>query len=406
MKYLIIIGDGMADYRLRELEGKTPLQFAQTPWLDKIAKKSFVGSAKTIPRGLKPGSAIATLSILGYDPKKFYSGRGVFEATNMGIDFDEKDVVLRCNLITENDGILADYSGGHIKTPEAKVLIDFLNGKLADEKIKFYPGVSYRHILVFQDSTLNLDQISTIPPHDIMGRKIKNYLPSGRDANLLCKLMMDSKLLLRDHQINRVRVDLGENPANMVWLWGEGRKKELPCFKKRFGFEGTVISAVDIVKGIGKSVGLSSIEVEGATGYLDTNYQGKVSAAINSLKRKDFALLHIEAPDEASHSGKIKLKIKAIEDFDKNVVGGVIPRLSGLGDYRILILSDHITSLKSRTHSSDPVPFLLFGKGIEPNNADAFDEIAAKGKFYLKQGHKLIDLFTLPSIPSLKGRGR
>ncbi len=392
MKYLIIIGDGMADYQLRELEGKTPLQFARTPWLDKIARKSFIGRVKTIPRGLKPGSAIATLSILGYDPKKFYSGRGVFEATNMGIDFDEKDVVLRCNLITENDGLLADYSAGHIKTLEAKVLIDFLNSKLADEKIRFYPGVSYRHILVLKNCDLNLDQISTTPPHDIMGRKIKNYLPSGEDANLLCKLIMDSKLLLRDHKINRVRVDLGENPANMVWLWGEGRKKELPSFKERFNLEGTVISAVDIVKGIGKSVGLSSVEVEGATGYLDTNYQGKVSATINSLKKNDFALLHIEAPDEASHSGKIKLKIKAIGDFDKNVIGGVIPRLSDLGDYRILILSDHITSLKSRTHTSDPVPFLLFGKGIESNNADAFDEITAKKKFYLKKGDKLIEL--------------
>ena len=392
MKYLIIIGDGMADYQLRELEGKTPLQFARTPWLDKIAGKSFIGRVKTIPRGLKPGSAIATLSILGYDPKKFYSGRGVFEATNMGIDFDEKDVVLRCNLITENDGLLADYSAGHIKTLEAKVLIDFLNSKLADEKIRFYPGVSYRHILVLKNCDLNLYRISTTPPHDIISRKIKNYLPSGEDANLLCKLIMDSKLLLRDHKINRVRVDLGENPANMVWLWGEGRKKELPSFKERFNLEGTVISAVDIVKGIGKSVGLSSVEVEGATGYLDTNYQGKVSATINSLKKNDFALLHIEAPDEASHSGKIKLKIKAIEDFDKNVIGGVIPRLSDLGDYRILILSDHITSLKSRTHTSDPVPFLLFGKGIEPNKANAFDEITAKKKFYLKKGDKLIEL--------------
>ena len=392
MKYLIIIGDGMADYQLRELEGKTPLQFARTPWLDKIAGKSFIGRVKTIPRGLKPGSAIATLSILGYDPKKFYSGRGVFEATNMGIDFDEKDVVLRCNLITENDGLLADYSAGHIKTLEAKVLIDFLNSKLADEKIRFYPGVSYRHILVLKNCDLNLYRISTTPPHDIISRKIKNYLPSGEDANLLCKLIMDSKLLLRDHKINRVRVDLGENPANMVWLWGEGRKKELPSFKEKFNLEGTVISAVDIVKGIGKSVGLSSVEVEGATGYLDTNYQGKVSATINSLKKNDFALLHIEAPDEASHSGKIKLKIKAIEDFDKNVIGGVIPRLSDLGDYRILILSDHITSLKSRTHTSDPVPFLLFGKGIEPNKANAFDEITAKKKFYLKKGDKLIEL--------------
>ena len=392
MKYLIIIGDGMADYPLRELEGKTPLQFAQTPWLDKIAKRGFIGRVKTIPRGLRPGSAIATLSILGYDPKKFYSGRGVFEAINMGIDFNEKDVILRCNLITENDGILADYSAGHITTSEAKVLIDFLNSKLADEKIRFYPGVSYRHILLLRNSSLNLDRISTTPPHDIMGRKIKNYLRSNRDANLLCKLMLDSKLLLRDHEINRVRVDLGENPANMVWLWGEGRKKELPDFKERFGFEGTVISAVDIVKGIGKSVGLSSIEVEGATGYLDTNYQGKVSAAINSLKEKDFALLHIEAPDEASHSGKIKLKIKAIEDFDRNVIGGVIPRLSALGESRILILSDHITSLKSRTHASDPVPFLLFGKGVKSNNASLFDEITAKRKFYLKQGNKLIEL--------------
>ncbi len=391
MKYLIIIGDGMADYRLRELEGKTPLQFAQTPWLDKIARRSFVGQVKTIPRGLKPGSDIATLSILGYDPEKFYFGRGAFEAINMGIDFGKKDVALRCNLITEDNGILADYSAGHIKTSEAKILIDFLNSKLGDEKIKFYPGISYRHILILKDFDLNLKQISTTPPHDIMGRRIKDHLPSGENSQTLRELAIDSELLLRDHKINRVRIDLGENPANMIWLWGEGKRRNLPSFRERFGFEGSVISAVDIVKGIGKSIGLVSIEVEGATGYLDTNYSGKVEATINSLKQKDFAFLHIEAPDEASHSGQLKLKIRAIEDFDKNVIGKIFPLLSDLGDCRLLILSDHITSLKSRTHSADPVPFLLFGKGIEPNKTNSFDEIAAKGKFYLKQGHKLIN---------------
>ncbi len=392
MKYLIIIGDGMADYPLRELERKTPLQFARIPWLDKIARRSFIGQVKTIPKGLKPGSDIATLSILGYNPIEFYFGRGAFEAINMGIDLGKEDVALRCNLITEDNGILADYSAGHIRTSEAEVLIDFLNSKLADEKIKFYPGVGYRHILILKDFNLNLKQISTTPPHDILGKKIKEYLPFGENSQILRELVIDSKLLLRDHRINRVRIDLGENPANMIWLWGEGRKKNLPSFKERFGLSGAVISAVDIVKGIGKAIGLTSIEVEGATGYLDTNYSGKVSATINSLKQKDFALLHIEAPDEASHSGQTKLKIKAIEEFDKNVIGRIFPFLSDLGAYRLLILSDHITSLKSRTHSADPVPFLLFGKGIKPNKADSFDEIAAKGRFYLKKGYKLINL--------------
>ena len=393
MKYLIIIGDGMADYPQRALRGKTPLEFAKTPWLDKMAKGGFVGRVKTIPRGLKPGSDIATLSILGYDPRKFYFGRGPLEAINMGINLREKDVAIRCNFITENDGILADYSAGHIQTAEAKILIDFLNRKLADEKIRFYPGVSYRHILIFKDCTLNLGEISTTPPHDIIGKRIKDYLPSGKDARILRELMMDSRILLRDHKINRIRIDLEENPADMIWLWGEGRKKSLPSFRKRFGFKGSVISAVDIVKGIGKSIGLTSIEVEGATGYLDTNYKGKVEAAINSLKEKDFVFLHVEAPDEASHSGQLKLKLKAIEDFDKEIMGRIFPQLLALKECRLLIFSDHITSLKSRTHSADPVPFLLFGKGVKPNKTTSFNETAAKRKFYLKEGHKLIDLF-------------
>ncbi len=390
---MIVIGDGMADYPVKELGKMTPLEKAAVPNLDYLAKGGFLGRVRTIPRGISPASDVATLSILGYNPKKYYPGRGPLEAANMGITLGENDIAFRCNLITEADGILADYSAGHIRTNEARLIIQFLDKKLGSENASFHPGVSYRHIFILRNADFDPYQIKSFPPHDIIGNRIEDYLPKGKGSEVLKEIMKESLFLLRDHPVNSTRLDLGENPGNMVWLWGGGRRADLTSFYQRYHLSGTVVSAVDIIKGIGKVIGLRPLEVEGATGYLDTNYQGKVEAATSSLKKDDFSFLHIEAPDEAGHSGISSLKIRAIEDLDSKVIGPLWRNLeTNFKDrYRLLILSDHITSLRLRTHTSDPVPFLIYGKGIEANGAKGFNEIEAR-RFYLKKATDLLPL--------------
>ncbi|MDD5136758.1 MAG: cofactor-independent phosphoglycerate mutase [Candidatus Omnitrophica bacterium] len=398
MRYAILVGDGMSDYPIAELGNKTPLEVAKIPNINEMAKRGAVGLVKTVPRGMKPASDIANLSILGYDPKAYYTGRGPLEAANIGVELGENEVAFRCNLVTVNNGIMADYSAGHIADKESKVLIEYLNDKLGADNIRFYHGKSYRNLLLIKAKSLDdLDSLiktSCTPPHDITAQEIAKNLPKGRGADLLNRLMEDSRAVLEKHEINKVRVDLGENPANMIWLWGQGTNPNMPTFKGMFGIEGAVISAVDLVNGIGKIAGLELVSVPGATGYYDTNYQGKGEYAVEVLKRKDFVFVHVEAPDEAGHNGDLRAKITAIENFDKFVVGAVWDFLKETKDFRILVLSDHATPVSVRTHVSDAAPFAMAGKNIEHNGFDHYSEKnAALSKLKFKSGAALTDAF-------------
>jgi len=393
LKYIILVGDGMADYPIPELGKQTPLDVAKTPNMDSVAQAGKVGLVKTIPPGMKPASDVANLSILGYDPTTSYTGRGPLEAANMGVELRSDEVAFRCNLITALEDTLADYSAGHISTKEAKVLISSLNEKLGSERVRFYPGVSYRHLVVIRDEE-GVKGLSAecIPPHDITGGRISKNLPRGEGAELLINLMNSSRSILSDHEINHVRIDLGENPANMIWLWGQGERPNLVSFKERFGITGSVISAVDLVKGIGRSIGLDVINVPGATGYYDTDYAGKAKYAIDSLDQHDFVFVHVEAPDEAGHNGEIRQKITAIENFDRLVVGAILENFKEREGYRILVLSDHLTPISLRTHTADPTPFAICGEGIDPDDRMSFCEAEAKeSSLRIDHGHELIE---------------
>jgi 2,3-bisphosphoglycerate-independent phosphoglycerate mutase len=382
MKIAILVGDGMSDYPIEELGGKTPLEVAKITNMNEIAKQGAIGLVKTVPRGMKPASDVANLSILGYDPKTYYTGRGPLEAANIGIEVAADEVAFRCNLVTINDNRMADYSAGHISDKESGILMKSLDEKLGTDRIKFYHGKSYRNLAVIKtrsrEELNSLMKTKCTPPHDITGREISKYLPIGAGAGALMKLMDDSKAVLEKHEINKVRVDLKENPATMIWLWGQGSNPKMPSFKGMFGTDGAVISAVDLVNGIGRLTGLDIINVPGATGYYDTNYQGKGEYAIESLKKKDFVFVHVEAPDEAGHNGDMREKITAIENFDRHVVGPVWNHLKDSGDYRIMALSDHATPVSKRTHTSDPAPFVMAGTGIAHNGFASFSEANAK----------------------------
>jgi 2,3-bisphosphoglycerate-independent phosphoglycerate mutase len=382
VKYAILVGDGMSDYPIQDLENKTPLEVAKIPNMNDIATQGRLGLVKTVPRGMKPASDIANLSILGYDPKTYYSGRGPLEAANIGIEIGQDEVAFRCNLVTISNDTMADYSAGHISEKESKELLEYLNEKLSSDKVRFYHGTSYRNLVVIK--TRSLDELSDFmktactPPHDISDNDIKGHLPKGRGAALLTELMQSSRAILERHEINKVRLDLKENPANMIWLWGQGTNPNMPSFKGMFGVDGAVISAVDLVNGIGKLTGLEIVKVPGATGYYDTNYQGKGEYAVNCLKSKDFVFVHVEAPDEAGHNGDLRAKITAIENFDKFVVGAVWRHLKETEDYRILVLADHATPVSVKTHVSDPAPFVMAGKGIEHNGYETYSEANAR----------------------------
>ncbi|MEM2933716.1 MAG: cofactor-independent phosphoglycerate mutase [Methanocellales archaeon] len=393
MKYAIIIGDGMADYPIKELNGKTPLEVASTPNMDYIAKHGKCGMARNVPDGMEPGSDVANLSILGFDPRRYYTGRGPLEAASAGIKLGKKDVAFRCNLITENNGTLLDYSAGHIKTEESRELMPFIDRALGNEKVKFYPGVSYRNLLVIRD--LEYEKVQCTPPHDIIGLEIEKYFPKGktRQAKFLTSLILKSKSILESHEINKKRRELGENQANMIWMWGQGRRPELPSFKEKFGVEGGMISAVDLLRGIAIYAGLKIINVPAITGYFDTNYRGKAEYALKALKEMDFICVHVEAPDEASHQGSAELKLKAIMDFDRYVVGGILKGIKKFSSYKILICPDHPTPLSLRTHSNEPVPFAIMSSRNEKDDVEAFNEVTAKqgGYGYIK-GHELMNL--------------
>lgn len=386
MKYIVLIGDGMADYPLRELGNLTPLQAADIPNMDFIAKHGKCGVASTIPANMPAGSDVANLSILGYDPLQYYCGRGPLEAASMGVRLGKDDIAFRCNLITEKDGLLADYSAGHISSEEARVLIEVVDKELGNG-CKFHAGISYRHLMVMKRG----EKAQCTPPHDVVGQPVEDVLPRGEDAEVLINLIKASKHVLDKHEVNVKREKNGRNPANLIWLWGQGKAPSMPLFKDLFGVSGSIISAVDLLKGIGKYAGLDLINVPGATGYLDTNYSGKAEYALKSLEDHDFVFVHVEAPDEAAHMGDLEAKIKAIEDFDEKVVGGMLNELAG--DYNILVMPDHFTPISIKTHTREPVPFAIYSSDESPDHVERFDEFAAKeGVFGLVEGHRLMNL--------------
>ena len=390
MKFVVIVGDGMADEPLTALSNKTPLQVAKTPNMDLIAKEGRTGLARTIPEGMPAGSDVANLSVMGYDPRKYYTGRAPLEAAAMGIKLAKDDIAFRCNLVNVMDGIMVDYSAGHISSPEARELIESLKPSMPEHRL--YAGVSYRNLLVLKTG----EKAICTPPHDITDRPIRDHLPSGKDSELLRQLMDASKPVLAMHPVNLKRMAEGKRTANLIWLWGQGPIPSLPTFQEKYGLKGAVISAVDLLKGIGVYADLEVIKVPGATGTIDTNYQGKVQALFDSLDRVDFVFLHVEAPDEAAHAGDIRLKIKAIELFDECIVGPIIKGLQVLGnEWRVCVLPDHPTPIAIKTHTNDPVPFSIMGHGIESDQVKSFDEIAVKqGRYGLIEATAIIEIMT------------
>ncbi|MDD5348479.1 MAG: cofactor-independent phosphoglycerate mutase [Candidatus Omnitrophica bacterium] len=395
MKYIVLVPDGMADYPIKELGDRTPLEAARTPNMDHLAKFGRLGRAKTIPEGMTPASDVANMSILGYDPKVYYSGRGPLEAANMGIEMQDDDVAFRCNLITVVEDTLIDYSAGHISSKEADDIIRFIDKTLGNERFRFYPGVSYRHLLMAKGGRrLRLEEVQCIAPHDILNKSISKNLPKGSNAQAIVQLMEGSRKALADHEINHVRIDLKENPANMIWLWGQGKKPSFPTFQERHGLSGSVISAVDLIKGMGKLMGLDVINVPGATGYYDTDYAGKANAAIRSLDDKDFVFVHVEAPDEAGHNGDLREKITAIERFDQLVVGPVLEAFKHREYFRLMVLPDHATPVSVRTHTSDIISFCMFGSGITGKGFLNFSEKESeKSDLFFERGHELMNFF-------------
>ncbi len=399
MKYLLVIGDGMADYPVDALNGKTPLQVANKPHIDELAAKGRSGILKTIPEDMGAGSDIANLSILGYNPKKWYTGRGPLEAASRGVKLGKDDIAFRCNLITEENGGLVDYSADHITSEEASELIKHVGNKLGKpNEIDFYAGVSYRHLLVFRNSSYSNEVLCT-PPHDAIGIKISEALPKAKTTeaeftvSTLNKMILSSKKILENHPVNANRISRGKKPGNMIWPWGQGKKPSIPTLQERYGIRGAVISAVDVVKGVGIYAGMKVINVPGATGFYDTNYEGKADYALETLKTYDMVLIHVEAPDEAGHFGDYEQKIKSIEDLDKRLIGRLMEGLDR--EYTVAVLPDHATPIKVKTHTRDAVPFTIYSPLIKPDNVKCFDEKSAKkgGFGFLERGEMFMPLF-------------
>jgi len=399
MKYIVVLGDGMADWPIDKLGFKTPLETAHKPNIDNLSKSSILGMVKTVPEGMKAGSDVANLSVFGFDPRLCYSGRSPLEAISMGLTLADDDTALRCNLVTlseeENfeDRSMVDYSAGEITTEEAVELINDVAKELNREGLSFHPGVSYRHCLIWKNGPMD---IKLTPPHDISGKKITMYLPEGPGSDVALELMKKSYQILKDHPINQKRKEKGLNPANSVWLWGQGKKPSIPEFSEKFGLSGTVISAVDLIKGIGIAAGMKSINVKGATGNLHTNFKGKAEAALNALNEgSDFVYIHIEAPDECGHQGNLEGKIRSIELIDSEIVGTLLKGLQG-SEFRMIILPDHPTPIKSRTHSPEPVPFMIYDstKHKEVNPDAVYSENScSKTGILVKEGHTLMRKF-------------
>ncbi len=394
MKYLVLLLDGAADRPVDELGGKTPLECAYKPNIDGIASLSETGMVKTVPDGFKPGSDVANLSALGFDPRSCYTGRSPLEAASLGVDLSDSDVCLRCNLVTlsdeENyrDKKMVDYCGGDIHTDEAEVLINYINEKLGNDKYRFYPGFSYRHCLVVKNGTTDLGGMT--PPHDISGRTVGGYLSTSENARELIEIMKKSFDLLKDHPINIKRKEQGLRPANSVWFWGEGTKPKIENFRAKNGVSGAVVSAVDLLKGIGICAGMTVAEVPGATGYIDSNFTGKAEAAKKLFCDNDLVFLHLEAPDECGHRGETMNKVKSIEIIDKLIAGPMLEFLKPY-DHRVLVMPDHPTPLCIRTHSSDPVPFIIYDSTSKNKGPASFtEENAGRSGIYIENGFQIM----------------
>ncbi len=394
MKYIILQGDGMADYPLEQYGGKTPLEIAATPNMDRLAARGVFGLAYTIPQGFPPGSDVGNMSILGYDPARYHTGRAPLEAASVGVALAPADIAFRCNFVTlgkkENGVVMEDFTAGHITSVEAAEIIRDLNKELGGNGIEFHPGVSYRNLMVWRGGK---ETMATTPPHDITDQQVAAYLPQGDGADLLLDLQRRSQEILAAHPVNRKREQKGERRATSIWLWGQGRAPALPTLKERFGIDGAVISAVDIINSLGVYAGLERIKVPGATGFFDTNYKGKGEYGVAALERKDLIFIHVEAPDEAGHMGDAEKKIQAIADFDEKVVGTVLRGMARRDDWRLLLLPDHPTPIALKTHVPDPVPFVFFDAGARPReNHFGFNESdAKKSGIVVEQAFGLID---------------
>lgn len=360
-KYVILIGDGMADWPIPSLDGRTPLEAARKPNMDFMASEGALGMVQVVPKEMYPGSDVSNLSILGYDPREVYTGRSPLEAASMGVELGGNDVAVRCNVVALKhsgaDSEMEDFSAGHIGTGEAAELLESLQRRVDGKGVRFYPGVSYRHLMVWPGGN---DGVVTTPPHDIHGKKITEYLPKGEGAELLLELMEVSREVFSDHPVNRKRVEAGQLPGNSIWLWGQGKAPGMVPFRDRYGLSGSVVAAVDLIKGIGVYAGFRQVNVPGATGYTDTNFRGKGEHALRELAERDFVLIHVEAPDEAGHNGDALTKVRTIERIDEEILGPLLARARDEGDLGILVLPDHPTPVEIRTHSQEPVPFVFF----------------------------------------------
>ena len=398
MKYVMLLGDGMADYPTKMLGGKTPLQCAFTPYMDQIAAEGTLGLVDTIPAGFTPGSDVATLSVLGYDPRETYTGRGPLEAASMGISLGQNDMAYRCNLVTigekdSHNAFMDDFTAGHISTEESREIILDINKALGSSPYQFFPGVGYRHLFVWRNAPSSPE---TTAPHDITGKTIESYLPHGDSSQEINSIMQRAGKILINHPVNVQRQKAGKKQANSIWLWGQGKKPQIVPLTQKYSLEGGMISAVDLLKGIGIIAGLKVFPVEGATGYIDTNYEGKAKMALDILNFMDFVFVHLEAPDEMGHEGNAAGKIQAIELFDEKIVGPILNKIGSFGDYRLIVLSDHPTPLDLKTHVGDPSPFAVLSSRKEENKAAGlpFNEINAKeSSILISPGHLLMEKF-------------
>ncbi len=396
MKYIILLGDGMADYPVESLGGRTPLEAAHKPNIDSLAKKGVAGLLRTIPSGMGAGSDVANLSILGYDPKQCYTGRGPLEAASIGVRLKRGEMAFRCNLITERDGRILDYSAGHISNPEAADLVRALNRELPLGR--FYPGLSYRNLFI----TDFIPDIETSPPHDVIGGLINEHLPrpeNDEGVREINQMILGSKKILERHQVNIIRIEKGLYPANMIWLWGQGTAPQLEPFSSKYGVKAAVVSAVDIIRGIGTYAGMELADVPNATGLIDTNWEGKADHALSALDRVDLVYVHVEAIDEASHAGDAELKVRAIEEFDKRLVGRLIDKINF--ECRIAILPDHYTPTSIKTHTSDAVPFVITNLGGKVDGLTEYSEkeVKERGSLGTSEGHHFMDLFLKGCLP-------
>ena len=399
MKYVVVLCDGMADYPVPALGGKTPMMVAKKPHIDALAAKAEVGLVRTVAPGLKPGSDVANMSVLGFDPHRFYTGRSPLEAASIGIDMKDSDVSLRTNLVTLSDKgesfadkVIEDYCADDISTEEARQLIEAVQAAFGGGEYDFYTGVSYRHCLIWHGGTTELGNMT--PPHDITGKVICPHLSTAETARPLLEMMEKSFDLLKDHPVNKARVAAGRRPANCIWLWGEGKRPALRPFEALYGIKGGMVSAVDLLKGIANCAGMEVAEVPGATGYIDTDFEGKAKAALDLLTRNDLVYVHFEAPDECGHRNEPENKVKAIEMIDSRVLPILEKGLEQYEDYKILLLPDHPTPIVTRTHASDPVPYLLYQKSAPKTGVDTINEETAKATgIYMENGPAMMPHF-------------